>query len=111
MSRVVKAILILVAMLVFSAIVCVGAVFIISGGQPVDFVQTALIRLRLSSREEDLQRSISSDETPVRFTIESGDTPRVIAANLLDENLISDEELGVRENRRKCTIMYQIRLF
>ncbi|MBC6937182.1 MAG: endolytic transglycosylase MltG [Chloroflexi bacterium] len=72
-----------------------GALFVISGGQPVDFVQKSLIRLSLSSRQDDLRRAISDDTTPVRFTVSPGDTPPIIARNLAGQGLIADAALFV----------------
>ena len=95
MSRPVKALLVIAALLLMSAVICVGGLLIVSGGEPVDFIQTALVQLRLAGRQDDLARSISSDTTPIRFTIESGDTPRVIAAKLAADNLIVDADLFV----------------
>lgn len=79
-------------------IVVVGlaaALLIISGGDPVDFVQKTIIRLSLAGRQNDLNQAVSSDTTPVRFTVKPGDTPRLIAQNLLSANLITDAALFV----------------
>jgi UPF0755 protein len=76
-------------------IVCVGALLVVSGGQPVDFVQTTLIRIRLAGRTADLNRSVGSDTTPVRFTIAPGSTPRIIASDLYGAGLIADRDLFV----------------
>jgi UPF0755 protein len=95
LSRPVKAILIILVMLVFGAVLCGGGLLVISNGQPGDFIQTAMARFRLSSRENDLNRSISSDTTPVRFTIASGDTARDIGAKLIRSGLIRDADLFV----------------
>ena len=95
MSRPVKALLILAALLLMSAVICVGGLLIVSNGDPVDFIQTALVQLRISGRQQDLTRAISSDTTPIRFTIDAGDTPRIIAANLAADNLVVDADLFV----------------
>jgi UPF0755 protein len=82
---------------VFAVIATAGAVllFAISNGRPVDFIQTALIRLALSGRADDLARRISSDTAPVRFEIASGELPRQIANRLFEANLIIDADLFV----------------
>jgi UPF0755 protein len=79
----------------FAAALCGGAIFIISGGNPVDFAQKTLIRISMSGRDADLNRAVSSDATPIRFTVAPGDTPRIIAQNLIAANLIGDADLFV----------------
>ncbi len=95
MSRPVRVLIIAASLLFLMAILCVGGLLIVSRGQPVDFIQTSLVRLRLAGREADLNRSVGTDTTPVRFTISAGDTPRLIAANLLNAGLITDADLFV----------------
>ncbi len=95
MSRPVKALLVIGALILMSAVILVVGLLVVSRGQPVDFIQTAIVQLRLAGRQDDLARSISSDTTPIRFNIASGDTPRVIAANLFANNLVVDPELFV----------------
>ena len=95
MNRAVKIIVIVVALFLVAAVACVGIVFFVSGGKPVRFVQRTLIQLSLSGREADLNRAISSDTSPVRFTVNSGDTPRTIAQNLVNSALITDAQLFV----------------
>lgn len=95
MSRPVKALLVIAALLLMSAVIFVGGLLIVSGGQPVEFLQKAVVQLRLAGRQEDLTRSVSSDTTPIRFTIDAGDTPRIIAAKLVADQLIVDGDLFV----------------
>jgi UPF0755 protein len=95
LSRLVKVLILAGAALLVLMIVCVGALVVVSGGQPVDFIQSALVRVRLAGRTADLNRSVSSDQTPVRFTIQSGSTPRIIANDLVRANLILDADLFV----------------
>lgn len=95
MSRLAKVLILAALGLFLTMIICVGALFVVSGGQPVDFIQTSLIRVRLAGRSADLNRSVSSDDTPVRFTIESGSTPRIIANDLRNAGLILDSDLFV----------------
>ena len=82
MGRSARIVVILLLLFGFAVIVCTGTIFIISGGNPVDFAQKTLICIELAGRENDLNRSISDDATPIRFTVEPGDTPRLIAQNL-----------------------------
>jgi UPF0755 protein len=87
-----------ILMIVVIGVAVVGlsaVVLVVSGGDPVDFVQKTAIRLSLSGRQDDLNRAVSNDTTPVRFTVNSGDTPRVIAQNLSSVNLIEDADLFV----------------
>jgi UPF0755 protein len=95
LSRPVKALLVIGALIAMSAVILVVGLLVVSRGQPVDFLQTTLIQLRIAGRQDDLARSVSSDTTPIRFNIDSGDTPRVIAAKLLTDNLIVDSDLFV----------------
>lgn len=95
MGRFVKAIAALFVLFLLASLVCGAALFVITDGDPVNGLQTALIRFQLQSREADLTRPMAADDTPVRFTINPGDTPRIIAANLAAAELISDAELFV----------------
>lgn len=95
MGRTLRVLIVLAMVFGFAAVLCVGVIFIASGGQPVDFVQKTLIRISLAGREADLNRSVSNDTTPIRFTVAPGDTPRVIAQNLVNSNLITDAALFV----------------
>lgn len=84
----------------FAAIVIIGvigvlALVLVSGGDPVGFVQLEIIRLRLSGREAELNQPLSADTTPLRFTVNSGDSPRMIAANLVNSGLITDPDLFI----------------
>ena len=38
-------------------------------------VQTALIRIQLNNRQDELNRPMAANDTPIRFTVNSGDTP------------------------------------
>lgn len=71
------------------------ALFVASDGNPVRFVQTELIRLSLASRQDELDRPIGTDNTPQRFTINSGDSPGTVAQALYLQNLIRDAGLFV----------------
>lgn len=74
---------------------CGGVIFLVSGGEPIDFMQKALIRFSLAGRQAELNRSVSTDATPIRFNVAAGDTPPIIAQNLLAANLILDADLFV----------------
>lgn len=95
MSRLGRLLLLLIVAAALVGVVCVGVIFVATGGNPVDGVQTALIRLRLAGREDDLNAAAGSNPDPVRFTVASGDSPRAIAANLLAASLITDADLFV----------------
>lgn len=95
MSRSGKLIAFLLVALGLTGFLCIGAFLIVSGGNPVDFVQTSLIRIALAGRDDDLAASVSDNDTPVRFTVNPGDTPRLIAQNLAADNLITDADLFV----------------
>ena len=95
MSRLLKLVLLLGVALILIGVLAVGALFVISGGHPLDYAQTTLIRLSLQSKQEALDQPISSDTTSTRFTVNSGDPPRVIGSNLYNAGLISDANLFV----------------
>ncbi|MBC8171399.1 MAG: endolytic transglycosylase MltG [Anaerolineae bacterium] len=90
-----RAIVVILIALLLVVGVCGGLVFLLAGDQIIDGVRTALLKLAISGREDDLQTSVSSDNTPVRFRVAPGDAPAVIAANLVQSNLILDAGLFV----------------
>lgn len=79
----------------FLLIVAGGFVVIVSGGDPVDWARTEWIRLQLAGRQEELATPAGDDPTEYPITIESGNTPRIVAGNLAAQNLITDAELFV----------------
>lgn len=95
MQQLAKIMGILLVCVIACGAVSFGALFVISGGQPVSYVQTSLIRISLESRRDELNTPIGTDDTPLRFTVESGDTPAVIARNLQASSLIRDASLFV----------------
>jgi len=95
LGRTVRILVLILLVLGFAAMICGGAIFIISGGDPLEFAQKTLIQISLAGRQADLNRSVSSDPTPIRFTVTPGDTPRLIAQNLVNANLIVDANLFV----------------
>ncbi len=96
MSRLLKLLIFGGIALFLIAVLAVGSLLIVSHGHPLDYVQTSLIRLSLQSKQAALDQPISSnDTTNVRFTVNSGDSPRVIAENLYNAGLIGDAQLFV----------------
>ena len=95
MGRSEKTLLVALFLLTTLLFFCAAAVFLIARGNPVSFIQTELIRLSLNARTADLERIAGFDSTPTRFVIESGQTPRVIAARLHEAALILDPDLFV----------------
>jgi UPF0755 protein len=95
LSRLVRVLVALAFAAALIALLCVGIVVVGTGGNPVDAIQTELIRLSLAGREAELNAPAGNDPDPVRFTVASGDSPRAIAAKLVDARLISDAELFV----------------
>ncbi|MCB9460054.1 MAG: endolytic transglycosylase MltG [Anaerolineaceae bacterium] len=95
MSKAIRILVLLfILFLIAGGLLAVG-IFVLSDGNPVRWVQTELIRLSLSGRQEDLARSVGSDTTDLRFTIDVGDAPRTVAENLYAQNLILDKDLFV----------------
>ncbi len=95
MSRLFKLLLFLALGLMLVGALAFGALYLISGGHPLDFAQTALIKLSLQGKQDALDLPLSSDTTPIRFTVELGDPPALIAQNLVAAGLISDATLFV----------------
>jgi UPF0755 protein len=93
--RLLKAIIFAGVVLLFIGAVALGGLLIFSGGDLVNYVQTALVRLALIGREEDLERPLGTDATPRRFTINLGESPLVVARNLANNGFISDAQLFV----------------
>jgi UPF0755 protein len=58
-------------------------------------LRTIFRQLALIGREDGLSQTVSRDDSPVRFTVNSGETPTQIAQKLLQTNLILDAELFV----------------
>lgn len=97
--RAVKILIVLGVAGIFLLAVAAGFLVIISGGQPVDFIQTAFLRIVISSRQEDLETAYSSDDTLRRFEVVSGDTPAQVGNRLVTEQIIRDAELFVNYMR------------
>ncbi len=95
MNRIIRIALFLVLAFGFLGAICFGVLLIVSGGQPIDFAQTELIRFSLYFKQDELNNPIGIDDTPVRFKINPGDTPRLIAGNLLDAKLIRNATVFV----------------
>ncbi len=95
MSRLIR--LLVLLMLVFSVFVIAlaGLIFVISGGQPIDYVQREFTRLTLAGRQAALAQSVGTDDSPIRFAVNLGDTPPLVAQNLFEASLISDPDLYV----------------
>jgi UPF0755 protein len=88
--------LILAAFLLGIVVFAAGALlFVISGGRPVTYIQREVTRLMLAGRQDALSRPVGSDDRPIRFTVNSGDTPPAVAQNLFNASLISDPDLYV----------------
>jgi UPF0755 protein len=94
-GRTIRLIIVGILLLGFMALVVGGVAYILWGDQIIDCAQTALIRFALSSRQDELLTPAGSDDTPVRFVVALGDTPRVIADKLASWALILDEQLFV----------------
>jgi UPF0755 protein len=95
-NRLVKVGVIGCAALVMLMVIGAGGLFLISGGDPLNYVQKLVLRMNLSSRTDDINYAVNPlDTEPVRFTVTLGDTPRLIADNLVVDSLIVDGRLFV----------------
>jgi UPF0755 protein len=74
-------------------LVCGGLAFVVAGDQIIDVVRIAVLRASLLGRDHDLNRSVSTNDEPVRFVVGSAEAPANIAARLYEQNIIVDREL------------------
>jgi UPF0755 protein len=95
LNRAFKIIVVVVVLFLIAAVACVGGLFFVSGGKPVRFIQRTVLQISLSGRQADLNHAMSSDTSPVRFTVNTGDSPHIIAQNLVNSALITDAQLFV----------------
>ncbi len=95
MGRLVQIILVLALLMILLVIAAGILLYVVSDGQPVTFVQREITRLALAGRQDELQRPIGSDNRAVRFTVNPGDTPPVVAQNLYTASLIGSPDLFV----------------
>lgn len=95
LSQAIKIVLAVGAAFVVVAVLCSVTLFVVSGGRPLDFVQTELIRLRLAGRQDDLNRIAGTDPRPLRFAVAPGEPPRSVAHRLFEQGLITDADLFV----------------
>lgn len=95
MSSFFRTCLALSGILLIIALVVGAGLFVVSGGDPVDYVRMTLLRFSVESRSEQLETPAGTDDTPVRFAVNSGDAPVIIAQNLAANGLITDSELFV----------------
>lgn len=95
MSKLVRLLLALGALVTLCGITLLVGLLVLSGGNPGGFLRTSLIRFQLAGREGEINSSIGTSTDPIRFVINAGDAPRTIAGNLVAQNLITDAELFV----------------
>lgn len=95
MTRLLKIAALGVFLLLLCGVITLAGLYVATGGRVVSTMQTALLRLQLASRQEELDTPASRDDTLVRFTITSGDTPTQIAQQLAGKGLITDADLFV----------------
>lgn len=95
MARLVRLLILLVILVSLIGLLALGALFLISGGQPIDYLQTALLRFQLAGRETEINQPYGTSDEPVRFSVAGGATPRQIAQSLQNSSLIRDPQLFV----------------
>lgn len=95
MLRLAKVIIFLGFIGLFFVVVAGGFLLIISGGDPIDYVQTAYLRFNLSDREDELNTPAGTDTTERIIEIPLGSTPNSIAQELSTQGLILDADLFV----------------
>lgn len=95
MLRLAKIVITLGFLALFFGAISLGFLMILSGGDPVGYLRTTYLRMTIATRQEDLERSVSTDTTEHILVIESGDTPYAIAGKLAAQNLVVDADLFV----------------
>lgn len=95
MNRTLRWLVAAVTVLIACGVISVIVLLLVTGGNPVDAVQQLVFRVQLAGRQDDLNTAVSSDETPLRFSVAPGDTPRTVAQNLVTSGLIRDGDLFV----------------
>lgn len=84
------------AVLAVIAGACALALLIaVSGESPGEAIRGFIARISIAARQDDLNRPIGTDNTPLRFAIALGDSPTEIASNLAAAGIISDPRLFV----------------
>jgi UPF0755 protein len=88
-----KTLVILLLAFGFLTLICGGLIFLLVGEDLIRAGQTAVLRVSLSFREDELNQPMGTDDTPMRFTVSIGDTAARIARGLQDEGFIADADL------------------
>ena len=99
MLRLAKIVVFLGFVLLFFGAVAGGFLLIISGGDPIGYTRTAILRFTLAGREGELVSPAGTDPTERIVEIPVGSTPTGIAETLLNQGLITDAELFVLYTR------------
>ncbi len=95
MSRLIKILALAITGFGIVAVLCVGVIIVVGGDSISETLRTEWLRFQVSRRDDDLNRPMSNNATPIRFRVEVGDTPGIIAQRLALNNLISDADLFV----------------
>lgn len=95
MLRLAKVLILFGFMIFFVGIVAGGFLFIVSGGDPINYVQTAYLRFSLAGREDDLATPAGTDTTERIVVIPLGSNPSSISQELLSQSLITDAQLFI----------------
>ena len=95
MLRLFKLLIFLGFLALFCGSVGLGFLFILSGGDPIGYARASYLRLSIASRQDELERPVSSDPTERYFAIEQGESLYDIALKLQSENLILDTQLFI----------------
>lgn len=93
--RTLRFLLTTVALLAVLAVMGALVLLLVSGGQPVAFIQLQIVSFRLAGREAELNQPFSVDDQPRAFVIAPGDAPRTVAASLQEQGFIGDDALFV----------------
>lgn len=92
MTKIITGMIAIVGMVFLAGLV---ALFFISDGDILNFVQITRLQWQLSARADELNMPVGTDPSPIRFDIASGESPPQIAGRLASAGLISDNNLFI----------------
>lgn len=95
MGRLFRWLFALCVLAVMAGACAVALLIALSGESPGEAIRGFIARLSIAGRQEALNTPIGTDDTPIRFTVELGDSPAAIANNLVTAGMIEDRDLFV----------------
>lgn len=93
--RLIKAIFLSLGLLLVAALLCAGAIYVISGGDVRHFI----LGIELDQHKEALNQGLSDDATYLKFIVPAGTSSGEVAQNLVQMGLIKDQDLFLKYAR------------